>query len=86
MRFFSVMMFAFIFTRLLESSAHAFELAYLGPGAGLSALGSLLALIAAVFVAIFGFVWYPVKRLLKKKKKAGATSEQSEEVSEATDE
>lgn len=41
--------------------------AYVGPGAGLSALGSLLALIAAVLVAIAGFIWYPVKRLLRKR-------------------
>jgi hypothetical protein len=41
--------------------------AYVGPGAGLSALGSLLALIAAVLVAIAGFVWYPVKRLLRRR-------------------
>lgn len=41
--------------------------AYVGPGAGLSALGSLLALIAAVLVAIAGFIWYPVKRLLRRR-------------------
>jgi len=44
-------------------------LAYLGPGAGLSSIGGFLALIAGIFVAIFGFVWYPLKRLLRKKKK-----------------
>jgi hypothetical protein len=42
--------------------------AYVGPGAGLSALGSLLALLAAVVVAIFGFLWYPIKRLLRKRR------------------
>ncbi len=42
--------------------------AYVGPGAGLSALGSLFALLAAVVVAIFGFLWYPIKRLLGKRK------------------
>ena len=44
-------------------------IAYVGPGAGLSALGSLLALVAAVFVSIVGFVWYPIRRLLRKKNK-----------------
>lgn len=39
--------------------------AYIGPGAGLSAIGSLLALIAVLFLAVVGFVWYPVKRLIK---------------------
>ena len=43
-------------------------LAYIGPGAGLSAIGSFFALIAAVVVAILGFLWYPFKRLLRNRK------------------
>lgn len=43
--------------------------AYVGPGVGLSALGSLLALIAAIIIAIFGFLWYPFKRLMRKKQR-----------------
>lgn len=39
--------------------------AYVGPGAGLTAIGSLVALVLAVIVAIAGFVWYPMKRLIK---------------------
>ena len=42
--------------------------AYVGPGAGLSALGSLLALLAAVVVTIVGFIWYPIKRILGKRR------------------
>jgi hypothetical protein len=42
--------------------------AYIGPGAGLSAIGSLLALIGAVLLAVVGFVWYPVRRLLRRGK------------------
>jgi hypothetical protein len=41
--------------------------AYMGPGAGLSAIGSFLSLIAAFFFAIVGFIWYPVRRLFKKR-------------------
>jgi len=44
--------------------------AYIGPGTGLSALGSLLALIAAIVVAIVGFVWFPLKRIMRKRKLA----------------
>lgn len=44
--------------------------AYIGPGAGISAIGAALALIAAVFFAIVGFVWYPAKRLLRRRNKA----------------
>ena len=42
--------------------------AYIGPGAGLSAIGSLLALVAAVIVGVLGFLWFPVKRLLRNRK------------------
>ena len=41
--------------------------AYIGPGSGLSAIGTFLALLAAIIIAIFGFIWYPIKRLLRKK-------------------
>ncbi|MEM8698822.1 MAG: hypothetical protein AAGF44_06595 [Pseudomonadota bacterium] len=44
-------------------------LAYVGPGAGLGAIGTVLALVAAVVLAIVGFLWYPIKRMLKGKKK-----------------
>lgn len=42
--------------------------AYVGPGAGLSAIGTVLALIVAVIVAILGFFWYPIKRLMNRNK------------------
>jgi len=42
--------------------------AYVGPGAGLSAIGSLLALIAAVVLVVVGFLWYPLKRIMNKRK------------------
>lgn len=48
----------------IATDAHA----YIGPGAGISAIGSLLALLGAVFLAIVGFLWYPIKRLVKRKK------------------
>ena len=42
--------------------------AYIGPGAGLTAIGAVLALVAALLLALVGFVWYPVKRLLRARK------------------
>jgi len=44
--------------------------AYVGPGAGLSAIGSVLALIGAVIMLIVGFLWYPIKRMLRKRKQS----------------
>jgi uncharacterized membrane protein len=43
--------------------------AYIGPGAGITAIGTLFALIGAVLLAIVGFIWYPIKRLFQKNKK-----------------
>jgi hypothetical protein len=44
--------------------------AYMGPGSGLAAIGSLLSLVGAVLLAIVGFVWFPLKRLLRKRSAA----------------
>lgn len=39
--------------------------AYVGPGLGLGAIGSAFSLIGAIFLGIVGFIWYPIKRMLK---------------------
>lgn len=49
---------------LLPSEA----LAYIGPGGGLSAIGIFLALVVGILAALFGFLWYPLKRFLAKRK------------------
>ncbi len=51
-------------TALLIAAPNAF--AYIGPGAGLTAIGTVVAFIAAILLAIVGFIWYPIKRLLTK--------------------
>lgn len=40
--------------------------AYGGPGSVISGIGAFLAAVAAVLAALFGFIWYPLKRLYKK--------------------
>jgi hypothetical protein len=35
----------------------------------LSAIGAFIAIILAVIAALFGFLWYPIKRLIRKRKK-----------------
>lgn len=52
--------------------------AYVGPGAGLSAIGSMLALVGAIVLAIVGFIWYPVKRLMRRFGTGRARRRQSE--------
>ncbi len=67
-------MHTFLFSNLLV-------LSYVGPGAGLTAFGALLAVIAGVVLTFVGFVWYPLRRFLKKMKKSDV-----ETYSKTTDE
>lgn len=39
--------------------------AYGGPGSIISGIGALLAALAAITAAIFGFLWYPLKRVMR---------------------
>lgn len=41
--------------------------AYVGPGAGLTAIGTMVAVVAAILLALVGFVWYPLKRFMRRK-------------------
>ena len=51
-------------------------LAYIGPGAGLTAIGSVLAFFGVVALLIAGFVWYPVKRLIASRGRGSSQGEQ----------
>lgn len=42
--------------------------AYIGPGAGAGAIATVLGVLGAIVLLIVGFLWYPVKRLLKRGK------------------
>ena len=42
--------------------------AYLGPGIGGGIIAATIGIIVAIFAALFGLIWFPVKRLLKKRK------------------
>lgn len=44
--------------------------AYLGPGAGLGMIGSLIAIIVVALVVVLGLVIYPVRILRKRKMQA----------------
>ena len=46
--------------------------AYIGPGAGLGAMAVAVALIVGAALLLFGFIWYPLRRLLKKNSKGQA--------------
>lgn len=55
---------------LMLALTPVFAQAYVGPGVGLSALGSILAFIGAIVLLIAGFLWYPIKRLLRGRSKS----------------
>lgn len=41
-------------------------LAYMGPGLGLAAVGTLLAMGGVGIIMLIGLIWYPVKQALRK--------------------
>ena len=45
--------------------------AYIGPGSGIGAVGALAALVATGVLMVIGFFWYPVKRVLRSRRKNG---------------
>jgi hypothetical protein len=47
--------------------------AYMGPGAGLGMLGSLIAVIAAVALALMGILLLPLRIILKRRRQAAET-------------
>jgi len=43
--------------------------AYIGPGMGGGVTAVILGILGAIFIAIFGFIYFPLKRWYKKRKK-----------------
>ena len=57
---------------LLPTPAYA----YIGPGVGAGAIAVVLGVLASIFLAFVGILWYPIKRLIKRRK---ASSKKPEE-------
>lgn len=45
------------------------SLAYLGPGMGGGLIAAILGVIGAILLALFGILYYPIKRFFKNRKK-----------------
>lgn len=58
--------------------------AYIGPGAGLSLLGALWGLLAAVGAALLFVVTWPFRRMLRRKRASTQTSADSTETDDDT--
>jgi hypothetical protein len=57
--------------------------AYVGPGAGISVLGSLLGILATIVLAIAAILMWPVRKMLKRKKALAAGAESAGARTEA---
>lgn len=62
---------------LLSAIAATPAAAYIGPGAGIGAIGTVLAVIGGLFLMIVGFIWYPVKRLIRRLRKTDSPTHDS---------
>jgi len=59
-------------------------IAYIGPGAGLTALGCLIALFAGLWYIFLALVWLPLKTFIQKYKKKNGVIESDEESNTET--
>lgn len=61
----------------LAASLPTAAAAYVGPGAGLTAIGALWALIAAVFLTLGGLLAWPIRAFFRRRKKVSEQVEES---------
>ena len=61
-------MLKLIFNSIIFCLITTSSFAYLGPGVGGGVIAATLGIILAIFAALFGLIWFPLKRLLKKRK------------------
>jgi len=72
-----------VITLLLWHSTTAY--AYIGPGAGLSLLGSIWTLLVVILLAIAAILFWPIKFLLRKQRKKLEASKPQTQPNENTD-
>ena len=70
---------------LLALGLSAPALAYVGPGAGLGAIGAALGLIAAVVMALGAIIFWPIRRLMRRRRNIPALKADATASSEAPD-
>ena len=61
-------MYKLIITSIIFILINTSSFAYLGPGVGGGVIAATLGIIVAIFAALFGLIWFPIRRLLKKRK------------------
>ena len=68
-----------IYSLMLSLDSGPTLLAYLGPGLGTGVIAVILGFLASIFLALFAVLWYPFKRLVRKRK----TPPDNQEVDQA---
>ena len=61
-------MYKLIFSSIIFCLISTSSFAYLGPGVGGGVIAATIGVVLAIIAALFGLIWFPVKRLLKKRK------------------
>ena len=61
-------MFKLIFSSIIFCLIATSSFAYLGPGVGGGVIAATIGVVIAIFAALIGLIWFPIKRLLKKRK------------------
>jgi hypothetical protein len=52
------------------SAAHA----YIGPGLGAGVIGTVLGILGSILLALVALLYYPIKRLVKRRRGPGSTA------------
>ena len=61
-------MYKLIFSSIIFCLISTSSFSYLGPGVGGGVIAATIGVVLAIIAALFGLIWFPVKRLLKKRK------------------
>ena len=61
-------MFKLILSSVIFFLITTSSFAYLGPGVGGGVIAATIGVVIAIFAALIGLIWFPIKRLLKKRK------------------
>lgn len=57
-------------------------LAYIGPGVGAGALAAVVGVLGSIVLAIVAVVYYPIKRMMKKRKLSAKVAESADKPAE----
>ncbi len=68
----------FVVLTLTLALQPTFAAAYIGPGVGVGAIGAVIGVVGSIFLAIFAVAWYPLKRMMKGRKKSASADNKTQ--------